>query len=203
MRLVLSAFALAVLAACATDTPPDDAALDQRLPISDEVVTPAPESQDETPPVETTGDETTDDGDAVPDYVVTGNNPTISDTQDFEAVTERISIEEDKKILEAQREEFRVIAPTALPGRGGNSVNVAEFALTTTNAIGEKLYSRFNPIGGALTKQACKRYRLPDDAQEAFLKAGGPERDPKSLDPDGDGFACDWSPETYRKLVRN
>ncbi|MCB1366420.1 MAG: hypothetical protein KDK00_01525 [Rhodobacteraceae bacterium] len=197
MRLVLSVLALALLAACA-DAPPDDGQIEPRLPISDEVVTPAPEAEDEATPAQTAGDET-----STPDYVVTGNNPVISDTQDFAAVTERISIEEDKKILAAQREEFRVIAPTALPGRGGNTVNVAEFALKTSNKVGEKLYSRFNPIGGALTRTACKRYRLPDDAQEAFLKAGGPERDPKNLDPDGDGFACDWSPETYRKLVRN
>jgi hypothetical protein len=41
-----------------------------------------------------------------------------------------------------------------------------------------------------------------DAAQEAFLAAGGPERDRNNLDPDGDGFACWWDPEPFRRAMR-
>ena len=33
---------------------------------------------------------------------------------------------------------------------------------------------------------------------KAFLEAGGPKRDRKGLDPDGDGFACAWDPRPFR-----
>ena len=39
-------------------------------------------------------------------------------------------------------------------------------------------------------------------AQEAFLKAGGPERDRYGLDPDGDGFACRWDPTPFRAAIK-
>ena len=35
-------------------------------------------------------------------------------------------------------------------------------------------------------------------AAEAFLKAGGPQRDSKKLDPDGDGFACGFDPTPFQ-----
>lgn len=197
MRLALAALILAALAACDT-TPPDDAALAARMQISDEAVATEPQSDEDIKKAE-------EDAAALAEEVrtalVTGNNPTISDTQDFSAVTERVSIEADKELLKAQREQFKVIEPTALPPRV-DTENVVQYALTTTNMPGEKLYSRANPLGAAMSKRACKNYRLPDDAQAAFLKAGGPKRDPKSLDPDGDGFACDWSPVTYRSLAK-
>ena len=31
-----------------------------------------------------------------------------------------------------------------------------------------------------------------------FLAAGGPERDRKGIDPDGDGFACGFNPAPFR-----
>ena len=45
---------------------------------------------------------------------------------------------------------------------------------------------------------ACARYGSPDLAQQAFLAAGGPDRDRRGLDPDGDGFACAWDPRPFR-----
>ena len=45
---------------------------------------------------------------------------------------------------------------------------------------------------------ACRQFAAADQAQEAFLAAGGPERDGKALDPDGDGFACAWDPRPFR-----
>ncbi len=194
MRLLISLFALLALTACIPNAP-DDGAVEKRMPISTEVIEPTVEVTEDT-----AGVEDPDDEERV--IVVTNNNPSISDTQDFGAVSERVSIEDDKEILKAQRENFKVIAPTALPSRSGNSVNVAKFALETKHGVGEKQYTRLNPLGAALAKQNCRKFRLPDDAQEAFLKAGGPSRDPKNLDPDGDGFACAWSPDTYRSLLQ-
>ena len=48
--------------------------------------------------------------------------------------------------------------------------------------------------------RACAAYSSPDRAQEDFLASGGPERDRKSLDPDGDGFACAWDPAPFRAV---
>ena len=163
------------------------------MPISDEAV----ETEDTTE-IAGSDDEA---GEEETGIVLATDNPEISDTQDFSATSERLTIEQDKEVLKAQREKFTVIEPTALPSRGGNKFNVAEYALSTTHNVGEKKYKRLNPLGAALSKPACKRFRLPDDAQEEFLRAGGPKRDSKNLDPDGDGFACDWSPDSYRKLL--
>ncbi len=182
MRLLISVLALMALAACQSTV--SDTAVDTELAVD----ATAAETD-----AAATGEEIT--------VVIDNNNPTISNTQDFAAQKEKESIESDKARLKAQREKFVAIAPTALPTRG-KSVNVAEYALKTTNKVGEKLYKRYNPLGGVVASQTCKKYRLPDEAQEAFLSSGGPSRDPGNLDPDGDGFACDWSPETYRKLLK-
>lgn len=192
MRLVISILLLVGLMACVPTVLNDGAEDVNRKAPAEEVLT------EEAAVAE---GETEEDGTEVA-VVIENNNPTISDTQDFGAVTERLSIEDDKAILKAQRDKFKVIEPTALPSRV-KTANVVEYALTSTNPLGVKAYSRPNPFGKSITKRACQQFSLPDDAQEAFLKAGGPKRDPKNLDPDGDGFACDWSPETYRKLVSN
>ena len=47
----------------------------------------------------------------------------------------------------------------------------------------------------------CADYRTPDEAQRDFLTRGGPERDSRGLDPDGDGFACGWDPAPFRAAV--
>jgi hypothetical protein len=75
------------------------------------------------------------------------------------------------------------------------SVNVTLYAQRTTNPVGERVYARRPGLGGA-----CGRYRSADEAQRAFLAAGGPDSDPRGLDPDGDGFACAFDPEPYRQL---
>lgn len=80
-------------------------------------------------------------------------------------------------------------------------VNVAEYALSTTHPVGERRYRRMAIFGQAHASVACRRYGSADEAQAAFLEAGGPERDPLGLDPDGDGFACAWSPDPFRRLA--
>lgn len=195
MRLVLSLLAVLAVMACNHVTP-EDGDVVERLDTS------TPVSDDETAATEDGAAAGDEDGEVEIVVVINTDNPNISDTQNFGALTERVSIEDDKARLKAQKEKFQVIAPTALPTRGKKAVNVVEFALSTTNKVGEKIYSRANPLGKSLAKRNCQNYRLADNAQLAFLKAGGPKRDAKILDPDGDGFACDWSPESYRKLVK-
>jgi hypothetical protein len=132
--------------------------------------------------------------------VPTGNNPGISDEQDFKAVSSRETIESDKERLAANRAQYVQIEPGALPQRTGAAVSpIIDYALKAPNRLGQSIYSR---SGIALTNsdKACAKYASPAAAQEAFLKAGGPKRDPKNLDPDGDGFACSWDPTPFQKV---
>ena len=99
--------------------------------------------------------------------------------------------------LDDARNKLVVVQPTSLPSRP--DVNVALFAQQTRNAVGERTYDR--TVGARVAGLgACGRYRNVDDAQRAFLDAGGPQADRLGLDPDGDGFACAWDPAPYRAL---
>jgi hypothetical protein len=98
--------------------------------------------------------------------------------------------------LDAARSQLVVVQPTSVP-QGVAGVNIALYANQTTNAVGERVYGR-SGVGFA---SGCRGYRTADDAQRAFLAAGGPAADPRGLDPDGDGFACDWDPKPYRELL--
>ena len=125
-----------------------------------------------------------------------GNHTTISDEQDFGAVSARETIESDKERIARNRANYEVVQPTALPQRTGNSgPNIVAFALSTTHAPGTPVYRRSGFKGNG---SACSRYGSTDQAQEAFLTEGGPDRDRKGLDPDGDGFACGWDPRAFR-----
>lgn len=129
---------------------------------------------------------------------VVHSNPGISDEQDFSAVSSRESIESDADRLARNRQQYQVVQPTALPTRPGNTgPNIVAFALSTTHAPGTPVYRR---SGLSLTNAntACARFASPDQAQEAFLGDGGPERDRRGIDPDGDGFACSWDPRPFR-----
>ncbi len=132
------------------------------------------------------------------------DNPTISDEQNFDAVSARETIESDAERLAAQAQAYQVIQPTALPTRrGGSEPSIVEFALATTNLVGQGIYRR--SIIGAQSRfnRNCAKYLSSDMAQADFLKLGGPKRDRKGLDPDGDGFACYWDPAPFRQAVRN
>jgi len=195
MRLVFSFAAALFLASCVEA--PNDAGVgrtdstDEVLVISDETVETAATDGSET-------EETT----AQIEVVINTDNPDISDTQDFAALSERETIESDAARLAAQKEKFTVIAPTALPSRTTTSGGVVvRYALETTHNVGDVKYKRFS-LSTALSKRACNQFRNADEAQLAFLKAGGPKRDSKNLDPDGDGFACDWSPVAYRSVLQ-
>lgn len=126
----------------------------------------------------------------------------VSDEQDFSAVNSRETIESDKARIDANRAHYIVVQPGALPVRSGESgPNIAEYAIATNNQVGVPLFNRpsFYLVN---VKAACSKFTSSDLAQQAFLAAGGPQTDRKGLDPDGDGFACDWDPRPFRAALQ-
>ncbi|WP_347310408.1 hypothetical protein [Defluviimonas sp. SAOS-178_SWC] len=129
------------------------------------------------------------------------NHTGISDEQDFSAVASRETIESDKARIAQNRAQYQQVQPTELPQRTDESsgaVDLVQYALSAPNRIGEAVYPR-SKISLSNSQKACARYATPEAAQQAFLKSGGPKRDPKNLDPDGDGFACYWDPTPFQK----
>ena len=132
------------------------------------------------------------------------NTAGISNENDFAAVSERQTIESDADRIAKNRAQYQVIAPKAVPKRtGGSQPNIVEFALKSSNPRGTPVYSRSSFNSAAKSARNCARYASPDQAQTAFLSEGGPQRDRKGLDPDGDGFACTWDPAPFRQAARN
>ena len=131
------------------------------------------------------------------------DNPGLSDENDFEAVAERQTIESDAERLKQNQEVYTIIQPTNVPRRPGTNIpNVVEYALITNNPLGVTIYER-RFKSQARFERNCNRYVSDSSAQEAFLMAGGPERDQFGIDPDGDGYACRWDPSPFRKAVGN
>lgn len=131
------------------------------------------------------------------------NSPGISSENDFEVVSAEQTIESDAARLEQNRAQYQIIQPTELPTRAGSAQpNVVAFALQTSNPVGTKIYKR---SGGSQAKfeRNCAKYTSSDQAQVDFLKSGGPEKDRKGIDPDGDGYACSWDPTPFRAAVNN
>ncbi|WP_208347538.1 hypothetical protein [Pseudaestuariivita rosea] len=126
----------------------------------------------------------------------------ISQENDFEVVSERETIESDAERLERQRQQYQVVQPTELPDRSqaGDRPNIVQYALSTTHNVGDSLYRRRGINLENRSIRACAQYPSSDVAQEDFLASGGPERDRKALDPDGDGFACAWDPSPFRQV---
>lgn len=122
----------------------------------------------------------------------------ISDEQDFDAVASRETIESDKERIAENRRAYEQVQPVDLPDRKGASDTVViDFALSTTNGVGQKLYDRPKSSQDKFYR-ACAKYPSQDTAQEDFLQSGGPKKDGKGIDPDGDGFACFWDPTPFR-----
>jgi hypothetical protein len=131
--------------------------------------------------------------------------PRISDEQDFDAVAARETIESDAERLRRQAAQYQIVEPEALPQRsGGSRPNIVRYALDTTHPVGTKIHPR-SGLGGSRdrTLRNCASYVSPDLAQEDFLARGGPQRDRRGLDPDGDGYACGWDPTPFRAALGN
>ncbi|WP_421701470.1 hypothetical protein [Aliiroseovarius sp.] len=124
----------------------------------------------------------------------------ISDEQDFDAVAGRETIESDAARIAANRASYVQIEPTDLPTRPGETgPSIVAYALATNNPVGAQLYDRSRLSGEGRFNRNCAKYTSSDLAQQDFLRRGGPKRDPKGLDPDGDGFACYWDPTPLRQ----
>lgn len=129
------------------------------------------------------------------------NNPGISDENSFDAVASRESIESDAARIQANRTQYEVIQPTALPTRSGSAQpNVVQYALQTSHPRGTQVHRRVRIASASRTQRNCAQYASADEAQIDFLAFGGPERDRKGLDPDGDGYACGWDPAPFRRV---
>jgi hypothetical protein len=63
----------------------------------------------------------------------------------------------------------------------------------SSGPVGTRQYDR-NFASETRSQLACGRYASAEEAQQAFVAAGGPEQDGQGLDPDGDGYACGWQP---------
>lgn len=125
----------------------------------------------------------------------------ISRENDFSAVDQQRSIEQDKEFIAENRARYEQVQPTALPPRTTTGPNIAAYALQTTNAVGQPLYNRTNILSQTRYNRSCSKYPSPDLAQADFLSKGGPQRDRMGVDPDGDGFACSWDPSPFRKAA--
>lgn len=126
----------------------------------------------------------------------------ISDEQDFAAVSARETIESDAERIARNRAQYVVVQPKDLPQRPGDTgPNIVEYALATTHEPGVQMHSR-SSFGRKDPTAACMKFPSSDLAQQEFLARGGPDRDRLGLDPDGDGFACDWDPRPFRLAVQ-
>tara|TARA_B100000700_G_C14935756_1_gene804193 strand:+ start:179 stop:697 length:519 start_codon:yes stop_codon:yes gene_type:complete len=81
---------------------------------------------------------------------------------------------------------------------GTKSINLAVFARSVSNSIGQKIYYR--NFLSTDDNSGCAQFSNKNAAQIFFLTNGGPKNDYHNIDADGDGFACSWDPSIYRKI---
>lgn len=126
----------------------------------------------------------------------------ISAENDFSAVSGQRSIEGDAAKRAANQQEYQVIQPVALPTRrGSGGPNIVAFAIAAKNAKGQQVYHRNRFNAERKYQRSCSGFASQDQAQQAFMAAGGPSKDRGGMDPDGDGFACAWDPAPFRNAV--
>ncbi|MDO5630521.1 MAG: hypothetical protein Q4G22_01650 [Paracoccus sp. (in: a-proteobacteria)] len=91
-------------------------------------------------------------------------------------------------------------APAAQTTRyGGATPVLTRFAFAAQHAPGTRVWARPAAVSAAQAARVCAQFANADQAQVAFLTAGGPEADPQGMDPDGDGFVCGWNPAPWRQ----
>jgi len=126
----------------------------------------------------------------------------ISNENNFDAVSGQRSIQDDAARVAANRAQYQVVQPEALPERRNVGPNIVAYALQSNQSVGQQVYSRFGFNKARKFERACAQYSHADQAQIAFLEAGGPEKDREGMDPDGDGFACNWDPTPFRRAAQ-
>jgi len=126
----------------------------------------------------------------------------ISQENSFDAVDSERSIEQDAARIARNRQQYQVIQPEAIGTRPGDvGPNIVKYALGSRHPVGTHIYSRSALATGGRHARNCAKYASPDQAQVDFLREGGPQRDRMALDPDGDGYACDWDPSPFRRAL--
>lgn len=130
------------------------------------------------------------------------NTAGISNENNFDAVSGQRSIGDDAARIAANRAQYRVVQPEALPDRADAGPNIVAYALKSNHERGTQVYRRIGLNKAAKYARACGEFSHPDQAQIAFLESGGPEKDRSGMDPDGDGFACDWDPTPFRRAAQ-
>lgn len=127
--------------------------------------------------------------------------PLLADQQDFDTVATVETIETDRQKILLQQSKYQLVLPKPVPQRPKDLPNVAEYVFTGQHTLGIQKYNRTGLQLLNNHSRACSVYAHPIAAQEAFLAGGGPVRDRNNLDPDGDGFACGFTPQPYLSML--
>ena len=122
----------------------------------------------------------------------------VLDLSQFSQEQQKVEREQAAKRREELKAGRVVLEANSKEKIGAKSVNLAVFARSVSNKVGEKVY--FRNILSTDLKSSCKKFSNKNEAQIFFLKNGGPKNDYHNIDEDGDGFACKWDPEIYRKI---
>ena len=104
-----------------------------------------------------------------------------------------------ESLLEAREKRIVVLSNSEEILSQNSAINIAVYARKTSNIIGERKYNRVKVKNKKINP--CLRFTSPDESQRFFLLKNGPSNDFWNLDPDGDGFACSWNPEPYRRIL--
>ena len=122
----------------------------------------------------------------------------VLDLSQFSQEQQKVEREQAAKLREELKAGRVVLEGDGREKIGVKSVNLAVFARNVSNKVGEKIY--FRNFLGTEVNSGCKKFLNKNAAQIFFLKNGGPKNDYHKIDTDGDGFACKWDPEIYRKI---
>ena len=137
------------------------------------------------------------------DQVVIGNSDLktsdgVLDLSQFSQEQQKVEREQAAKRREELKAGRVVLEANHKEKIKRQSVNLAVFARSVSNKLGEKIYYR-NFISNSAAS-GCKKFFNKNAAQIFFLENGGPKNDFYNMDVDGDGFACKWDPAIYRKI---
>ncbi len=125
----------------------------------------------------------------------------VLDLSQFSQEQQKVEREEAAKRLEELKAGRVVLEANSKEKIKITSVNLALFARSVSNNVGEKIYYR--SFLGTNSNPGCKQFSNKNEAQIFFLQNGGPKNDFHNIDVDGDGFACEWDPAIYRKIKLN
>ena len=83
----------------------------------------------------------------------------------FDAVAGERSIESDAARIAANRAQYRVVQPEALPDRTDAGPNIVSYALQNKHGVGTAVYTRRGLNKERKFVRACAEYSHPDQAQ--------------------------------------